>query len=91
MATQIYEADQIIVLDTATDSITRPRMAVESIILRGTGAGIFNITLGNAVLLINLTTTVLTMQIPINRTLNYARLNSGPTGAQMTLLLQQKP
>lgn len=89
MATQLYEAEQIITL-AATDEISRDRMAVQSLIVRGTAAGAFEITLGNATLLVETSTSELTKQLLVDRSMNYIQLVSGPVGAILHVLLEQK-
>lgn len=81
--------DQILTL-TAAQEHTQERMPVESIILRGTAAGVFDVTFGNTELLINNSANELMVQLAMNRSVNYIRLNSGPTNARMYVLLEKK-
>ena len=82
----INDSDQIVTL-AATEDFSRERVRVDSIICRGTAAGIFNITFGNTEILVNTTAEQLTMQLAMNRGVNYIRLNSGPTNARLYVLL----
>lgn len=89
MATIVNEAEQIITL-SAGDEITRSRMAVQRIILRGTAAGTFVITFGNTSMSVTNSSTVFMVQLDIDRSVNYIKLVSGPTGAIMYVMLEQK-
>lgn len=89
MATNFNAGEQIVTL-SAGDSFSRPKMAVESIILRGTAAGTFIITVGNVTMNIDNSANALTVSIPMNRKLNSIGLTSGPAGATMYVLLEQK-
>lgn len=88
-AVEVYPGEQIAVL-AATDALTKERMAVEFIVLHGTAAGAFAFKLGNVSLSINNTATALSVVVPVNRSLNYIELTSGPTGAAMYVFLEQK-
>jgi hypothetical protein len=91
MATQLFEADQIIEL-SAADVIARPRMAVKSLICRGTAGGTFVIQFGSATLSFTNSTNMLTLPaIEMNRSTNRIELVSGPTNARLYILLEQKP
>jgi hypothetical protein len=85
----INEAEQIITL-VPTDTITRARMAVTHIILTSTAAGSFVLELGNTAMTVTTGTGDLTKMLPVDRTLNYAKLTSGPVGATMYIFLEQK-
>lgn len=89
MATIVNEAEQIITME-ATDDISRERMAVESIIVRGTAGGTYEVTFGNATIYFTTTAEVLTKQFMLNRSTNYIKLVSGPADATLYVLLEQK-
>lgn len=89
MAVVFNNGEQIIALSPA-DTVTKERMAVESIILRGTAAGVFSILLGNTAMSIDTSANAFTIQLSINRGMNSISLVSGPAGAVMYVLLEQK-
>jgi len=89
MATIVNEGEQVITL-SAGDSLERERMAIQRIILRGTAAGTFVITIGNTSMSITNSATVLMVQLDIDRHANFIKLVSGPTGAIMYVMLEQK-
>ncbi len=86
---EVYEADQIIDLD-ASDDLNRDRMAVESVIFTGTAAGTFVFVLGSATINITTGANDLSKQIVFNRSVNYVKLTSGPTGAKAYVILEKK-
>lgn len=89
MATLFNHGDQIVTL-SAGDEIAQDRMAVDSIILRGTAAGVFVITVGTTAMSINNSANALTVQLNLNRSTNYLELVSGPANAVMYVLLEKK-
>lgn len=88
-AVNVYPAEQIAIL-AATDTLTKERMAVENIILTGTAAGSFVLVLGNVTLTITTGANDLSKIVPVNRSLNYVALTSGPTGAAAIVMLEKK-
>ena len=88
MATIYNHRDGIITL-SAGDSYSEDRTPVESILLTGTAAGAFVLTLGNASLTVSTGTADLTKQIGVNRKLNNIGLTSGPAGATMYVFLRK--
>jgi len=85
----VYPADGIITF-AAADSLLKERMAVENIVLTGTAAGSFVMEIGNAPMTIVTGANDLTKVIPLNRSINYFKLTSGPAGAAAYLLLEKK-
>lgn len=86
----MYDSEQVAVFDP-TDTLSKERMAVESVILRGSAAGTFVFVLGNTTFTITTGSAFTTKQFTINRSVNYAELSSGPTSAKMYLMLESKP
>ncbi len=84
----VYEADGIVVLD-ATEDVTK-KMDIGHIVLSGTAAGSFVFTLGNVPLTITTGANDLSKVVPVNRTVNYIKLTSGPTGAVLYAFLKKK-
>ena len=89
MAVVVNQTEQIVTL-AAGDTHSEDRLAVQSIILRGTAAGTFVISLGNTVMSIDNSANALTVQLDIRRRVNRLTLTSGPAGAVMYALLEQK-
>lgn len=85
----VYESEQIIDLD-ATDTLSRDRMAVESILFRGTAAGTFEFKLGNATINVTTGSNDLSKQVQVNRSTNYVELVSAPAGGKAYVFLEQK-
>lgn len=85
-----YRNEQILVL-SATDDFTQDRLAIGNIILTGTAAGSFVLTIGNASLTFTTGSPLLSITIPINRHANYIKLVSGPTGATAYVMMVQTP
>lgn len=90
MAVTFNNGEQIIILNAPGDVVTKNGMAVDSIILRSTAAGVFNIRLGNTTMALNTTTNNLTLQLRIDRHVNEIELVSGPTNMMFYVLLEQK-
>lgn len=85
----IHEAEQIVVLE-ATETFSRDRMVIESIIVRGTGGGTYVINLGNVTLSLTTTNEALTKQFILNRSANSINLASGPADAVLYVLLESR-
>ncbi len=85
----LHEAEQIVEL-AATETLTKEHMRVSNIVLAGTAAGSFVFTLGNTDLTITTGTNDLSKVIPINRSLNYLKLTSGPAGAALYAFLKKE-
>ncbi len=85
----LNENDQIAVL-AATETLTKSGMFVTHIILTGTDAAAsFVFTIGSTVLTIDTGSNDLSKVIPINRTIGYAKLTSGPTNCKLILFLRK--
>jgi riboflavin transporter FmnP len=84
-----FHAEQLIIL-AATETLTYEKMAVTSVILTGSAAGTFVIQIGTAVLTYYTVSPLFTLQLYFNRSTNFLELTSGPAGASMTVLLEQK-
>jgi len=89
MAVLVNQTEQIITLAVG-DTYSEDRMAVKSIILRGTAAGTFVISLGNTAMSLDNSANALTLPLEIQRRVNKLTLTSGPAGAVMYVLLEQK-
>jgi len=87
-AGKIHEGEGIIEL-AATEDCTR-RMKVTHIVLTGTAAGAFVLTLGKTAITISTGANDFSKVIPVNRTLNYILLTSGPAGAALYAFLEKK-
>ncbi|MCK5616538.1 hypothetical protein KAR91_82510 [Candidatus Pacearchaeota archaeon] len=84
-----FHAEQVVLL-AATEDMTYEKMAVDSVVLSGSAAGTFVFQIGTVVFTFYTVSPILTLQIYFHRSTNYLKLTSGPAGASMTVLLEQK-
>ena len=84
-----YHSEQVVIL-VATETMDKQSMALDSIILTATAAGTFAIVIGTVPLSYTVISPVLTLQLYFHRSTNHLELVSGPVGAKMTALLEQK-
>ena len=90
MAEGIYYAGDGIVELATTETMTRNGMKVDHIILTGTAAGSFAITIGEVTITVTTGTNDFTKQIDIRRTVGYLELVSAVTGAKLYAFLEKK-
>ncbi len=82
-----FQGDGIAVFDAA-DELTGD-FPVNHIVLTGTAAGSFVLVLGNVTLTITTGANDLCKVIPIDRTVHFLELTSGPTGAAMIVFMKK--
>lgn len=90
MAEGIHSAGDGIVTLAATETMTKTNMKVSHIILSGTAAGSFVLVIGGVTLTITTGANDLSKVIPVNRTVNFLELTSGPAGAVLYAFLEKK-
>lgn len=83
----INEADGVIKL-VATEDVNK-KMSISHIVLTGTAAGSFVFTIGGTEITITTGTADLSKVVPVGRTVNYAKLTSGPTAAILYVFLKR--
>ncbi len=87
---KLHEAEQIVEL-AATETLTRNGMRVSHILLTGTDAAAsFVFILGNTTLTITTHANNPSLVIPINRSLNYLKLTSGPADCKLYAFLKKE-
>jgi len=88
MAEGTYHTGDAIVTLVATETMTK-EIDVVHIILTGTAAGSFVLVVGGVTLTITTGANDLSKIIPVNRTVNYLKLTSGPANAKLYALLKK--
>lgn len=90
MAEGIYYPGDGIVKLVTTETMTRVGMKIDHIILTGTAAGSFAITIGEVTITVTTGTNDFTKQIDIRRTVEYLELVSAVAGATLYAFLEKK-
>lgn len=90
MAEGTYHAGDGIVELVTTETMTKDGMKVEHIILTGTAAGSFAITIGEVTITVTTGTNDFTKLIDIRRTVGYLKLVSAVAGATLYAFLEKK-
>lgn len=90
MAVNYYRSEQIITMDANTDVIQGEKYPIDWIMVRSTTAGTFTVVIGGATLTFTNSSTVLTLYLPIKRTVTRIATTALPAGGIVTIFLEKK-